>query len=155
MRQQEGNTRIQAQCVDLSIKLKPTLIADWDRVSAAQVAALGPRLSAGVIVGIVIGVLVFLIIITVIILMVIRVKIKKQSAVPRQITQFGHAMRNRLSKHPSSDLVLNVAYKSGPKLKNFEDDIYAYGEMETDEGAYWKHSNDQVLIGKMIHIGRF
>ena len=62
------------------------------------------------------GVLVFLIIITVIILMVIRVKVKKQSAVPRQITQFGHAMRNRLSKHlsnggshggvyPSSDLV--------------------------------------------------
>jgi len=27
--------------------------------------------------------------------------------------------------------------------------------METDDGAYWKHSNDQVLIGKMIHIGRF
>ena len=50
---------------------------------------------------------------------------------------------------------MNVAYKSGPKLKDFDDDIYAYGEMETDQDAKWKYTNGQVLIGKTIHAGRF
>ena len=50
---------------------------------------------------------------------------------------------------------LNVAYNSGPKLKDFEDDIYAYGEMDTDPEANWKHSNDRLHPGRTIHVGKF
>jgi hypothetical protein len=50
---------------------------------------------------------------------------------------------------------LNVAYTSGPKLGDFEQDIYTYGEMETDAAAKWKHSDDRITIGKSIHKGRF
>ena len=50
---------------------------------------------------------------------------------------------------------MNVAYTSGPKLRDFEDDIYAYGEMDTDPQATWKHSNDRMVLGKVLHTGRF
>lgn len=50
---------------------------------------------------------------------------------------------------------LNVAYNSGPKLKDFEEDIYAYGEMDTDPKADWKYTIDCVKQGRTIHTGRF
>ena len=51
---------------------------------------------------------------------------------------------------------LNVAYNTaGQKLGDFEQDIYTYGEMETEPSAKWKHSDDRITIGKIIHKGRF
>ena len=46
-----------------------------------------------------------------------------------------------------------MSYKPG--LVGTEEDIYTYGELETDPKASWKHSEDKIVLGGMIVAGRF
>lgn len=134
---------------------------------------LRPKCGTGCIVGIVIGVLILIAIIIVAIFVALRLR-RHQTPLPQPM--MGHL--NRVSRHfgyngwekddipPPSyrDTVMNnEAYEgkqdemvlSVAKLGDFEEDIYTYGEMQTDVKAKWKHSNDRVTVGKTLCKGKF
>ena len=48
---------------------------------------------------------------------------------------------------------MNVAYM--PILQGTDDDIYIYGDLETDPKASWKFSGDKLIIGELVASGRF
>jgi hypothetical protein len=138
-----------------------------------------PGLGGGEIAGIVIGVLLVLLLLVLLIVVLVR-KRQHKPAVPAPITQASQNVRNRVSTwfgspkggevwgapppydNPESASVSNPAYGRGgqddiiqpsaiayPEMGD-DDDMYIYGDMETDAKARWKFSNDRIQIGKVL-----